>query len=71
MGETLVKMHPLWTIWGKRPEYGGESSGVQAESLAFSAFILCLALLYRLISAVVRFMPLCVLPTKALFLPCR
>lgn len=24
-------MHLLWTIWGKHPEYDGESSGVRAE----------------------------------------
>ena len=24
-------MHPLWTIWGKRPEYRGETSGVRAK----------------------------------------
>ena len=24
MGEGAAKMHPLWTIWGKRPEYKGK-----------------------------------------------
>ena len=23
MGEGAAEMHPLWTIWGNRPEYGG------------------------------------------------
>ena len=23
MGEGAAEMHPLWTIWGKRPKYRG------------------------------------------------
>ena len=30
-GEASAEMHPLWTIWGKRPEYAEKPSGLQRQ----------------------------------------
>ena len=43
MGEDAAKMHLLWTIWGKRPEYGGNVNGnlygAMIVALQFQAFL--------------------------------